>query len=46
MLSNFCLNCKENSESKNPNVARREHGRIMLLSKCSCLCSKLIQGIK
>ena len=46
MLSNFCLKCKKDTESKNPNVARTEHGRIMLLSKCACMCSKLIQGIK
>ena len=46
MLSNFCLKCKRNSESKNPNAARTEHRRIMLLSKCACMCSKLIQGIK
>ena len=32
MLSH-CLKCRKNTESKNPKVARRKIGRIMLLSK-------------
>ena len=33
MLS-YCLKCRKNTESKNPNVTRTKNGRIMLLSKC------------
>ena len=33
MLS-YCLKCRKNTESKNPNVARTKNGRIILLSKC------------
>ena len=46
MLSFYCLKCKKNTKSKNPNVARTKHQRIMLLSKCTCMCSKLTQGMK
>ena len=31
----YCLKCRKNTESKNPKVARRINGRIMLLSKCA-----------
>ena len=34
MLS-YCLKCRKNTESKNPNVPRSKNGRIMLLSKCA-----------
>ena len=33
MLS-YCLNCRKNTESKKPKIARTKNGRIMLLSKC------------
>ena len=36
----YCLKCKKNTESKNPVVARRKDGRIMLLSKCAMCDSK------
>ena len=39
MLS-YCLKCRKNTESKNPKVARRKNGRIMLLSKCVVCASK------
>ena len=34
MLSYYCLKRTKNIESKNPNVAKTKHGRIMLLSNC------------
>ena len=34
MLSHS-LNCRKNTESKNPKIVRAKNGRIMLLSKCS-----------
>ena len=36
----YCLKCEKNAESKNPVVARRKDGRIMLLSKCAMCDSK------
>ena len=33
MLS-YCLKCRKNTESKNPEVVRTKNGRLMLLSKC------------
>ena len=39
MLS-YCLECRKNTEPKNPNVARTKNGRIMLLSKCAACDSK------
>ena len=36
----YCLKCEKNTESKNPVVARRKDGRIMLLSKCAMCDSK------
>ena len=32
MLS-YCLKCRKNTESKNPEVVKAKNGRIMLLSK-------------
>ena len=34
MLS-YCLKCRKNTESKNPEVVKAKNGRIMLLSKCA-----------
>ena len=31
----YCLQCRKNTESKNPKVAKTKNGRIMLLSKCA-----------
>ena len=39
MLS-YCLNCRENTENKNPKVARTKNGRIILLSICAVCNSK------
>ena len=45
MLS-YCLNCRENTESKNSTVARTKNGTIMLLSKCAVCDSKKSKFIK
>ena len=45
MLS-YCLECRKNTEPKNPNFARTKNGRIMLLSKCAACDSKKSKFIK
>ena len=43
MLSNSCLNCRKNTESKNPKVAKKPQEkprRIMVLSKSATCDSK------
>ena len=45
MLS-YCLKCSKNRESKNPKVARKKNGRIMLLSKCAVCDSKKSKFVK
>ena len=45
MLS-FCLRCRKNTESKNPEVEKTKNGRIMLLSKCTVCNSKKSKFIK
>ena len=48
MLS-YCLNCRKNTESKNPKVERTKNGRKMLLLR-SALCnskkSKYLKELK
>ena len=39
MLS-YCLKCRKNTESKNPEGVRTKNGKIMLLSKCVVCDSK------
>ena len=39
MLS-FCLKCRKNTKSKNPEVVRTENGRIMVLSNFEVCDSK------
>ena len=39
MLS-YCLKCRKNTQSKNPEVVRAKSERIMLLSECSVCNSK------
>ena len=39
MLS-YCLKCRKNTKSKNPNVIRTKNGRIMFLQKCEACDSK------
>ena len=45
MLS-YCLKCIENTDSKNPKVARTKNGRMMLLSKCAVCDSNRSKFIK
>ena len=40
MLSYYYLKCRENTESKNPNLPRTKNGRIMALSDCVVCDSK------
>ena len=42
----YCLKCRKNTESKNPQVVRTKNGRIMLLSKCEVCDSKKLKFIK
>ena len=42
----YCLNCRKNTESKNPKVAKTKNGRIMLLSKWAVCDSKKSKFIK
>ena len=39
MLS-YCLKCKKNTKSINPNVSATSNGRTMVLSKCATRDSK------
>ena len=45
MLS-YCVKCRKNTESKNPDVLRTKNGRIMLLSKRAVCNSKKSKFIK
>ena len=45
MLS-YCLKCRKNTESKNPNAVKTKNERIMLLSKCAICDSKKLKFIK
>ena len=45
MLS-YCLKCRKNTESKNPEVAWTKNERIILLSKCAVSSSKKSKSIK
>ena len=45
MLSYF-LKCRKNTKSKNPRVAWKKKGKIMLLSKCAVCDSKKSKFIK
>ena len=45
MLS-YCVNCRKNTESKNPRFVRTKIGRIMLLSKCEVCDGKILKFFK
>ena len=45
MLS-YCLKCKKNMKSKNPEVVKTKNRRIMLLSKCVTCNSKQSKFLK
>ena len=42
----YCSKCRNNTESKNPKVAKTKNGRIMLLSKCAVSNSRKSKFIK
>ena len=42
----YCLKCRKNTQSKNPEVLKTKNGRIMLLSKCSVCNSKKSKFLK
>ena len=46
MLSYYCLKCRKNTESKNPEGARTKNGRIMLISNCVVCVSEKSKFIK
>ena len=46
MVSYYCLKCRKNTESKNPNVPRTKNGRTMLLSNCIVCDSKKSKYLK
>ena len=45
MLS-YCLKCKNNTESINPNVSKTTNGKAMILSTCAICGSKKSEFIK
>ena len=45
MLS-YCLNCRKNIQSKDPEVVKTKNKRIILLSKCSRCTSKKSKFLK
>ena len=45
MLS-YCLKCRENTDSKNPNVVETKKGKPMPLLKCTVCGSKKSRVIK
>ena len=45
MLS-YCLKCRKNTQSKNPEVVKTKNGTIILLSKCSVCNSKKSKCLK
>ena len=45
MLS-YCLKCKKNTENINPKVSKTNHGKTIMLSKCTICGSKKSKFIK
>ena len=45
-ISFYCLKCRKNTESKNPEIVKTKNGRIMLLSKCTLCHSKKPKVLK
>ena len=45
-MPSYCLKCRKNTESKNPQVAKTKNGRIILLWKCAVCDGKLSKFIK
>ena len=45
-MASYCLNCRKNTEIKNPKVRRTKNGRLMLLLKCTVCFSKKLKFMK
>ena len=45
-MMSYCLKCRKNTESKNPEAVMTKSRRIMLLSKCAVCNSKKSKFIK
>ena len=45
-ISFYCLKCRKNTESKNPEIVKTKNGRIMFLSKCTLCHSKKPKFLK
>ena len=45
-MFSYCLKCRKNTESKNPQAVKRKNRRIMLLSKCAMCNSKQLKFVK
>ena len=39
----YCLKCRKDTETKNPEVVRTKNGKMMLLSKCEVCDSKKLK---
>ena len=46
LTSSYCLKCRRNTKSKNPEIARQKSGRIILLSKFVVYNSKKSKFLK
>ena len=46
MLLYYLLECRKNTKSKNPNIARTKNGKIMLLPNCLVCDGKKSKFIK
>ena len=45
-MPSYCLKCRKNTESKNPQVTKTKNGRIILLWKCAVCDGKISKFIK
>ena len=45
-MPSYCLKCRKNTESKNPQVTKTKNGRIILLWKCAVCDGKISKLIK
>ena len=45
-MLNDCLKCREKTDSKNPRCAKRNKGKLIILSKCAAYRTKKLRFIK
>ena len=45
-MNSYCLNCRKNTENKNPRVSKTSYDKTMLLSKCAICDPKKSRFIK